>query len=548
MRHFLAFGAIAGLLALPACGAAEEATDESDITGGGSYVGAQVERRLDAMYGDQRGKTWNVSSDNAFGKDWVQQVPVAATWGKSTLDSPPECKDGAPACDPDFGLRVCTSDAQCGTAGRCRALASTVAHEGAAPKQLCIGHSDETLDTIYETMLSAKSYLDVSSLTPPDGRYAAAVRNAVTRLSERAAPPTVRMLYGDFPGEFFSAARTEATLTRDVAKGSKLHLTVGGYRAAFTSWNHSKIVAADGRIALVGGTNMWTDHYLQGNPVHDISLRLAGTAASDAQVFLNQLWAYACKEGSVTALQPGESCLPAFPGRSASASTEGGSKVFAVGRMGKIGKNPGDEALLAVIDAAKTSLRIAQQDLGPIKRAGIAFGDWPEPVLAALLRAAARGVRIDFALSNYGSVGGTPNMFTALSATYSNGWTLEDVHQTLVDYGKAHPETLGGKDAAQVLCQNLHLVNLRSSDAAAWPNGKALALHSKLVVADDRAFYLGSENLYRADLAEFGYVVDDARITQEFVRTYFEPLNRYSQKAPANVPQCRRMSSGTVTP
>lgn len=515
--------------------------DEADIAGQSSYLGRAVEKRLTETFPDERGKTWAASADNTFAADWIQQVPVAATWGQTALESPPECTQGAPACEPDFKLRVCESDAQCGAGGRCKALASTVAHEGQAPKKMCIGHSDETLDGIYDTILRGKRNVDITSLTPPDGRYEAAVRNAVTRLSERAEPPTVRMLFGDFPGEFFSAKKTEQALTRDVPAKSPLRLVVGGYRAQFSSWNHSKIIAVDGKMALSGGTNMWTDHYLQGNPVRDISLRLSGTAAWDAHVYINQLWDHVCKDGEIASLRAGEGCLPNFPTRDASTTpaAAGGAKVFAVGRLGKIGTNASTQALLALIDASKKSLRIAQQDLGPIKRIGISFGEWPEPVMAALLRAAARGVDIQFVLSNYGSVGGTPNMFNALAATYSNGWTLREVHETLVRYGAAHPELLDGAVPQKVVCDKMHIMELRSSDQDVWPNGKALALHSKIVIADERGFYLGSENLYHADLAEFGYVIDDARATKDFARAYFDRLVRYSSRAPADLPQCK---------
>ncbi|NOU27481.1 MAG: hypothetical protein HOO96_06185, partial [Polyangiaceae bacterium] len=150
-----------------------------------------------------------------------------------------------------------------------------------------------------------------------------------------------------------------------------------------------------------------------------------------------------------------------------------------------------------------------------------------------------RGVDIQFVLSNYGSVGGTPNMFTALAATYSNGWTLQEVHETLVRYGAAHPELLDCAAPEKVVCEKIHLMNLRSSDKDVWPNGKPLALHSKIVIADERAFYLGSENLYHADLAEFGYVIDDARATKDFARAYFDKLGRYSSRAPADLPQCK---------
>src|SRR5205823_1705255 len=105
-----------------------------------------------------------------------------------------------------------------------------------------------------------------------------------------------------------------------------------------------------------------------------------------------------------------------------------------------------------------------------------------------------------------------PGGLLAGSATYSNGYTAGDVMKKLAAYGKAHPDLVpAGADVGALLCAKLHAATLRPSADDAWPDGAGFANHAKLAIVDDRAFYMGSQNWYPANLAEFGYVVDDAR-------------------------------------
>ena len=57
------------------------------------------------------------------------------------------------------------------------------------------------------------------------------------------------------------------------------------------TWNHAKIIAADGAEALVGGHNLNMDLFRSYPPVHDVSVVVHGEAAYGAQLFLNQMWA-----------------------------------------------------------------------------------------------------------------------------------------------------------------------------------------------------------------------------------------------------------------
>src|SRR4029077_13969421 len=82
---------------------------------------------------------------------------------------------------------------------------------------------------------------------------------------------------------------------------SRLAVQVGTIRSCLGeapcrsfSWNHAKIVAADGRVAFVGGHNMWSRDYLLNAPVHDLSMSLRGSAVRSAHRFLDTLWGFTC--------------------------------------------------------------------------------------------------------------------------------------------------------------------------------------------------------------------------------------------------------------
>jgi len=54
------------------------------------------------------------------------------------------------------------------------------------------------------------------------------------------------------------------------------------------------MIAVDGKTAIVGGHNMWSQQYLTLDPVNDTSMEVHGTAAADAHRFANLLWQYTC--------------------------------------------------------------------------------------------------------------------------------------------------------------------------------------------------------------------------------------------------------------
>jgi murine toxin len=52
--------------------------------------------------------------------------------------------------------------------------------------------------------------------------------------------------------------------------------------------------------------------------------------------------------------------------------------------------------------------------------------------------------------------------------------------------------------------------------------------HSKVMVVDDEAYVVGSDNLYPGSLSEFNYLVEGVDAVSELLTSYWEPLWRYS--------------------
>ena len=63
-----------------------------------------------------------------------------------------------------------------------------------------------------------------------------------------------------------------------------------------------------------------------------------------------------------------------------------------------------------------------------------------------------------------------------------------------------------------------------ASGTSTWATGGAPGNHAKLVMVDDVAFHVGSQNLYPAGLTEYGFIVDDAAAAAALDASYWQPL------------------------
>jgi phosphatidylserine/phosphatidylglycerophosphate/cardiolipin synthase-like enzyme len=206
---------------------------------------------------------------------------------------------------------------------------------------------------------------------------------------------------------------------------------------------------------------------------------------------------------------------------------------LAVGQSNGWNRDPSDTALIAMMDSAQSSIHIAQQDIGSVG-VGILPGVMPDAVMDAWLRAAFRGVDVNVVVSNLDSFCGQG---TGPADSYSNGFKLDDLWEGLVRRAGATYGGFGYKKSD--LCKHVHFSNLRSSSAPTWPDGKPLANHAKVFIVDEQAYYVGSQNLYDADLAEYGVIVDDRTATEQFVSDYYAKLASYSSVTTYRDPSCR---------
>jgi len=422
---------------------------------------------------------------------------------------------------------------------------------------------------------SATVVADVSSLTKlPAGEFRQAIIDGARDGAAAGHAPTIRLLWGRTPatpvtdGLFINSmvrklqkdVQAAAPRARVVVALQSNTPVLNGY-----SWNHSKLVAADGRIALAMGINLWEKSYLQSsNPVTDVGAVVEGPAAATAQRFLDVLWRSTCAN-------PGKSArfwniiVPAKGGPGGCPATmtpdpapgTGGARVLAVGRAGYItdgrvtgrrdwfrpsaadrrdsgcilpplpnpmngdsawdGRNPSDTALRALVNSADSRIVIGQQMF--------TFGCASEPsfdlrLVDAVARKVAAGVRVRIVESNAGA---NINLIEAYGAS--------PAATKAVIMKRLQRITGSAEEAREAACRSLIVAPFRYSSAPTWPNGRPPALHGKVIAVDDQAFYVGSQNAYPNQLPEFGFIIEDPAAMADFRRDYLEPMVTHSREA-----------------
>src|SRR5262249_31239723 len=121
------------------------------------------------------------------------------------------------------------------------------------------------------------------------------------------------------------------------------------------------------------------------------------------------------------------------------------------------------------------------------------------------------------------------------TTSYSHGWTAAETVQQMADELKSKPDLFpAGADIVGVLCDKLHVTGIRVADQDRWADGKVFSNHSKFLMIDTQAFYIGSQNLYTSDLAEFGFIIDSADAAKVARETFWDPLWKYSQRDAAS--------------
>lgn len=348
--------------------------------------------------------------------------------------------------------------------------------------------------------------------------------------------------------------RVVECLTEGLPKDAKVFLWVSAWRKG-PSWNHAKIIAVDGKYLETGGHNLWEYHYLQGNPVHDLSVEMTGDVAIDGHFFANDQWQYIKRKRKalfygVTEVWPRSIVLPwtvrvslawwpprkrvSFPPQYTRhlvprrEEPERGHPIISLGRYGmlQLTHRPSDDAFLAMLGASKTVIRMALQDLGPFcipyTKITLPGCVWPEDYFSVLGKAMYdRNVVVEIALSNPRSI---PGELSPLDAIYGNGWTCVDVAAEMINRIKAIYPDATDEELRKLLKENLRLCYIREACGKTWKNGKTMGMHAKHFIIDDVLMYIGSQNLYVCDLAEWGVAIDDEAETKRIMDEYWNPL------------------------
>lgn len=467
------------------------------VTAFDQAVAAQADL-LDALYAamkaDARGKwegvTYALTDDNDLASRWVLDTPDV--WGKPAED-----------VEPGAGLFVA--------------------------------------DRVTELIASAQGFVDLTTLTPfPTGGFESAVVAGLKQLAESGRPVTVRILAGWYPGipgdrltQLQYLRRIIAPL-KDGYPQSRLKIYAGAMQVNVSTWNHAKMVAVDGRSALLGGENLWDSDYLQIYPVHDLNMQVDGSAAFAMHAFADTLWASVCRyilpDWKAAFWEAGRrdvttGCLASSGvGRTRGPGTV---RVLGAGRLGGLvwpweHGNAADVAMVLALRSSRSTIRIAQQDLG--LSIGVAYLFW-EPGMTEIAKALVRRQQVYIVLTSDDAKVGPDG------ASYWTGVPLTGTADRIKTDVAKQPGAPGGKELIDLLCANLHLAPIRFGPSGQWPNGFRFGNHAKFWMVDDKLFYVGSENLYPSDLQEYGVILDHARAAAQLKQDYWDKLWSYSSRA-----------------
>lgn len=335
-------------------------------------------------------------------------------------------------------------------------------------------------------------------------------------------------------------------------------------------WNHSKIAVRDYRHAIVGGMNWDLDYVLPvdidadgvhtetveqaGNtltvhPLYDLSLRVEGEAARATGLYFDQLW-----RRTISNLLPHrhQHCLVSWqiqdswthdcglenvPPYATTNTTStitstiemsSTHHIFSLGRghtewWTPIDPSPkdfsADTALLAAMHQTEETLYISQHQLNGLG------GVVDEVIDAIVTTLVDRNVDVKIIISEpWGSTGANP--IDEIFALLDERLYLYAQQQ----FGVATPA-----QQAQIynaLCR-LSVAPFRVPQYSLAESANHLFhTHNKVIIFDELAFYVGSQNLYRSaigetpvpELNEFGYLIDDSEVTAQFLNEYWHPI------------------------
>jgi phosphatidylserine/phosphatidylglycerophosphate/cardiolipin synthase-like enzyme len=511
-----------------------------------------VEQELIRLSPGMRGKLWERTSGNSLdpaGDDpasWILQVPGCWGWSPQT---------GVPKGEAKPGVRTLL-----------------------VKLQNSIAAANRTVDI---TGFGVPDVIGSPAGPFPDGNFldamCAGLSLAATRAAKESRRLTVRFLTGVVRGDITADPWAFHRVVRErLGKGAAVvDLRVASMTTrGMSSYNHTKLVVVDGEFAMHGGINWMTNYYIEDGPmfsrgfggsapVTDLDMALRGPAATSAGKFLDELWTWVHANGSRTKYSRPHSAWLALdePDTPSIGSLYQGPTPPAVGNLdvisvGSLGYgirvrddastyvlppaqavdqaatgsnnetntdrdfmtvNPDANALRALIAQATTKIVLSQQDINGFAGAPLKHALFDVRLLDVLAAKMAAGTKVRIVISNPGR------------PDYSNIDNLAVAYKSL--YDRVRLTTAYDAQAHRVLRNNLQLAPFRASNEQTWPDGYKYRLHTKLVVVDDTAFYVGSRNVYPDTTQDHGFIVEDRNAAAQLNTEFLDKQWLYSRNA-----------------
>jgi phosphatidylserine/phosphatidylglycerophosphate/cardiolipin synthase-like enzyme len=472
-----------------------------------------------------------------------------------------------------------------------------------------IGDATQRLDLTFLYLPDPKP--EVSAF--PDGAFQTAISDGFLELIKSGRKPSIRILFGVPLGGFWrkiyikqppgvSVMQDEQRWLEQIIEGKPGQPT--GYTKADMkcpirvawgqsgSWNHTKIIVADDKIAITGGHNCWDDDYLGMPPTHDVSGLFEGPAAKAARLFCDNLWQHRDRTYSFSLIdgvfekgtKKAEPPIPILAG-----PPPGHLEMLSLGRLGKglanfsISSNASVTARIVALCKAKKTIRISQQSLRALTHplGEVLMPPWYDfYTCLAIVRAVKAGVDVQIVLSGQQGKGyggeaqkvlkflqllyllavlppdstryytGTPRVRVETQNRYYSekchaapqredidGWVdlaagAGQKPEPVVDERNFSFGFLRGYEGGGAIAEfnkKLKLATLYYADNSQSQSSN----HSKVYIIDEDCFYVGSDNMYpsanKEGLQEFGYLIEDQKETKKFKAEYWDKLWEYSK-------------------
>ena len=522
--------------------------DDSYRASRAAFLESALIKDLTARNGSAQGTAWFVSKAK-LEPDWLIQSP-AGYWGKKAASLPKDlsCNGNDPGCDPQFSRHLCQTDGDCALyQTTCQVLTASVYKPGDPPRRMCLGSGDELLNRFYNAMVATQTHLEITTLSNPTWRFWTMMVNALTVLSQKNPAPTVRILMSGRnstkPNADYPIQPVLDEITSEIQRlggnMQNVHIDIGYLSNGMTvSWNHTKIVLVDGNRVIQGGHNMWDPDYLEDHPIFDASMEFYGEAAAATQAFVAELWSHVPTKTFANypprterGWMGGDNPLRMTPPK-LQATTRSDVKVIGLGRLGSFGANPSDTAFHSLIQNAKDTLYLAQEDI--FSRIYVCDANAIQErlnlghpgTLNDLVDAIFRGVKVKIVQSD--QIGEGVSGYAMMPPRDSANFIIEALVRE-AQRRKITPPA--GQSLAQYVCGKFEIAPWRfTAGEKFWgDNKRKIGSHPKIIIADSSVFYLGSHNIYPGNLQEFGMVVTDPGVAKELIDKYWNEVWSASQ-------------------